>query len=484
MSSTMLHALGAPIRILLACGFTVLVACALGRWFLQACGAWGIFTRAERPVLAFAMGSAWLSSVVFALCAAQLVYKPVLVVAGAAALWIGLRGRGEPPAEALRGAQRRSPALAAVLGIAAACYLYLYLMNALAPEISPDGASYHLSLVARYLREHGFSRITTSIYAMLSQGMEMLFVFAFAFGRHSAAKVTHFTFLAATAAAMLLFGRRFRLGEGCAAVAAAFFAFSPVVGVDGTSSYNDCALALFTLLTFFLLLLWEEKQEASLLAPIGVAAGFCYAIKYTGFLAVPFALAWVLWKSRSWRAALPVALLASLFIAPWMVKDAIVIGNPVAPFFNRLFPNPYVHVSFEKLYTFFMRHYGGIAEHNWSDYRHVPWELAVAGAKLQGLLGPLFLLAPLGLWSLRQRMGRRLWAAAAIFALPWFSNVGTRFLIPSLVFVSLAMALAIWQAPRGVAAGLSILLIGAHAIGCWPSVISRWNHKQPWALKG
>ncbi|HYM11816.1 MAG TPA: discoidin domain-containing protein, partial [Bryobacterales bacterium] len=47
-----------------------------------------------------------------------------------------------------------------------------------------------------------------------------------------------------------------------------------------------------------------------------------------------------------------------------------------------------------------------------------------------------------------------------------------------------AMALAIWQAPRGVAAGLSILLIGAHAIGCWPSVISRWNHKQPWALKG
>ncbi|MBI3693474.1 MAG: glycosyltransferase family 39 protein [Acidobacteria bacterium] len=347
----------------------------------------------------------------------------------------------------------------------------------MAPEISPDGAGYHLGLVSRYLREHGFGRITTSMYAMLSQGTEMLFLFAYAFGRHSAAKMIHFAFLLATAAAMVWFGRRFRLREA-AAVAAAFFAFSPVAGVDGTSSYNDCALALFTFLTFYLLLVWEENPGPALVPAIGVAAGFCFSIKYTGFLALPFAL-WFLGR----RGALRASVFAACFIAPWMIKNAILIGNPVAPFFNSVFPNPYIHVSLERSYTFLMRHYAGLAEQNWRDYLQYPFELAIRGGKLQGLLGPLFLLAPLGLWSLRLKMGRRLWAAAALFALPWLSNNGTRFLIPSLVFLSLAMAVALWQAPRRFAVVCSAVLVVAHAVASWPPVVGWWDREMMWRLE-
>lgn len=71
-------------------------------------------------------------------------------------------------------------------------YLAAYFTNAMTPERSPDGTAYHLGLVARYLREHGFRRITTNMYANLSQGVEMLYLFAFAFGRHSAAALVHF----------------------------------------------------------------------------------------------------------------------------------------------------------------------------------------------------------------------------------------------------------------------------------------------------
>ena len=78
----------------------------------------------------------------------------------------------------------------------------------MAPEISPDGSTYHLGLVGRYIRERGFHRITTSMYANLSQGVEMLFVPPFAFGRHSAAAMVHFAFLLALPLAIALYARR------------------------------------------------------------------------------------------------------------------------------------------------------------------------------------------------------------------------------------------------------------------------------------
>ncbi len=37
-------------------------------------------------------------------------------------------------------------------------------------------------------------------------------------------------------------------------------------------------------------------------------------------------------------------------IAPWLLKNWIYFQNPVAPFFNRQFPNPFVMVGFEQTY--------------------------------------------------------------------------------------------------------------------------------------
>ena len=59
-------------------------------------------------------------------------------------------------------------------------FFVCYLSNGLAPEISPDGSSYHLGNVARDLRSHGFDWNYHSIYSSLSQGIEeMLYLVAF-----------------------------------------------------------------------------------------------------------------------------------------------------------------------------------------------------------------------------------------------------------------------------------------------------------------
>ena len=84
---------------------------------------------------------------------------------------------------------------------------------------------------------------------------------------------------------------------------------------------------------------------------------------------------------------------------------------------------------------------------------------------MEGFLGPLFLLAPLALLALRFREGRQLLLAAAVFGAAYFSNIGTRFLIPMVPFVALALALAVANVPW-----LLLVLVVAHAVSCLPPV--------------
>src|SRR5581483_8444362 len=351
----------------------------------------------------------------------------------------------------------------------------VYVANAMAPEISPDGSAYHLGVVSRYLREGGFHRITTNMYANLSQGGEMLFVFAFAFGMHSAAALTHCAFLFALPLLMVCYGRRF--GFPIAAVCGALLvALSPVIGSDGTSAYIDVALAAAAFALFYLLQIWDTSRDRSLWVPIGLLAGFLYALKYTGGLAVPYALGFVLWKSYRKRTPLlpPLAVIGTLAAAmmlPWMIKNWIWVGNPFSPLLNTVFPNPYVTIGFEQEYLQSLRHY------DLASAREIPRAVTIRGS-LGGLLGPVFLLSPVALFALIRRAGRQLLLAALVFGLPFVANIGCRFTIPALPFIGLAMALVLTNVP-----GLAPALIAIHAVLSWPGVIPRYADPGVWYLR-
>ena len=346
----------------------------------------------EESLLAFIVGSACLSELMFAVAAVHLARTWVFVVVGTAALaGAFLAGAFRPAAT---GKLPAMPRLAWVLYVSVfLAFAYYYLGQALAPEMSPDGATYHLGTVLKYYHAHGFVRLTTNMYANLSQGLELLFLFAFAFGKHSAAALVHFTFLASLPLLMICYGRRLRR-PWVGVSAAIFFYAAPVVGMDGSIAYNDVAVAAVLFSVFYLLEIWDETRNSYLLIPIGILAGWSYAIKYTAALAIPYALGFVLWRLRHAhrpvvRPILLVSALAALFVAPWMVKNAVWMSNPVAPFANRFFPNPYVHISMEEDYRRHLQHY------DLRSYAQIPLELAVGGTALTGLFGPLFLLTPL-----------------------------------------------------------------------------------------
>ncbi len=399
--------------------------------------------RTEYFALAFVAGAACFSQIIFLLASIHLARKGVFIALGVLAIAGAFAARRSiPRGAAFAPIPRRwkwfCGALFAAFGV-------VYLIHAMAPEMSPDGVAYHLPFVDRYLRAHGFESTPGDFYGSLSQGIELLFMPAVSLGGHSSAALFHFLFLVDLPLLMICYGRRF--GFPVPAAAAAFLVFaSPIVGWDGSSAYVDVAAAAVVFAAFYLLQIWDAEREPNLLIVIGALAGFAYATKYTAAIAIPYALGFVTWKllrgrKKLLRPLVMVSAATAAFVLPWVIKNAVQIGNPLAPFANQLFPNPYVHVSFELQYLTYLRHY------HLTSWFGAPWELAVKGERLQGFFGPVFLLLPLALLALRRPAGRRLLFAGAVFALPWFLNIGSRFLIPAAPLLALAFVLALQRLP-------------------------------------
>lgn len=434
--------MNAVIYVLLGWLLTIATCIALGTWVKRALGltveGW------LDVVYRFLLGAAALSLLVFALASMRLIHKGTIYAVAVVAIFSVLRQIPRLPRP--RWHWSAIPFLA---------YALFYLSHAMAPEHSPDGMSYHLGLVARYYREHGIVWLPANMYASLSQGLEMLFLFAFSIGRHSSAALVHFTFLLALP---VLLGSSYGLRGWLAGL---FVFVIPVVGIDGISAYNDVALAVVLFACYEAMEQWRNTGQPAWVSAAALLAGFAFSIKYTGIVALVFLLpAWRLW---------PRWLLAAACALPWLLKNWLWSGNPLAPFYNAWFENPWFSVEFENDFRSFLRHYD-IA--NFSEWFR---EILIGGPRLGGTLGPLAILLATAVLGIRNSKTRRPLLAAALMLLVYPLNIGTRFLIPALPFLSLAL---FEFAPR--LAPIAVLL---GAILSWPSVMALYASPHTWRLE-
>lgn len=449
------HSLPRVVPILCGAGFTIATCAATGLLLLRALRL--TFDRAEQLLFGFVSGAALLSTVVFFLCVVHQARTGVFLALGAGA--IGAAVPHLPRKLSLRINWLYFSLFAIVF--------FVYLFNALAPEVSPDGSGYHLGNVIRTYEHHGFAWNYLSIYAAFPQGVEMLFLVAYSIGGMPAAAMVHLAFLCVLAGLLICYGRRF----GCprAGMFAAVLVFaSPVIGLVGVSAYNDVALATYIFAGFYSAQVFSDDSNPNVLFLLGIFCGFAFAIKYTGWLLFPYAI--LLLRGRGLARFQPAA--ASIAL-PWAVRNWIWIGNPLAPFFNRWFPNRLYSTDLEASYLADLRHVEGF-RHWWE----VPLDLTLYGAKLPGFLGPVFLLAPLALLSLRFPLGRKLLAAFVVFSLPFCLNPAARFLIPGIPFLALAMGLAMQNSP-----GVLPALAGFHVLLSLPPVMPAYCAEWAWRIR-
>ena len=434
--------------------FTTTVCLAAGRILLRSTGA--TLDRYEEDALGFVIGAGAVSLLVFVIAALHIAQKGVYLAVGlaiiAAAVRLGAHHNVVPAFPPLPRFWRWF--LVALFS----AFTVVYFFNAMAPEFSPDGASYHLGVVSRYARAHSLLRFPMNMYGSLSQGIEMLYLMAYTFGRHSSAALVHYAFLLSLTFSVLSFGRR--VGKPLAGLGGAMLVYiAPIIGIDGTTAYVDVAVAAIVFAVFYLVQIWDADRRTPLLPVIGLTAGFAYAAKYSAFIAVIYAVGYVLWRARQIRPAAIVALCSLALAIPWAARDALWYGNPFAPMLNAWFPNVLMHVSREQEWTAWLRSYDLASR--WS----IPLDLTVRGG-LNGIFGPVFLLLPFALLTLRTSVCRRVLFAGALFSIPYAANIGARFLIPALPFFAFALAYVIAARPAALGA-----VVAFHAVASWPACV-------------
>lgn len=324
-------------------------------------------------------------------------------------------------------------------------FLIVYLLAALAPETGFDALNYHLGVPRLYLEAGGLVPAPHIVYSSFPFFIEMLFTWGLLLQGETLAKLFHFFFAAALTLAVFAYARR-RLGGSAAAPAALALIASPLVGYLSQTAYVDLALAHFIFLSYVCFERAIERRDSQWFLLAGTFCGLACATKYSGILAPLLLAGWLARAyAKSWKSAvgpaLAVAVPCVFLTLPWLVKNWLWIGNPVAPIFSDWLPNPWFGTEEYRSWLKATNNWAGFPG-DWREFLLAPWRLATQSVLFVGSPGPLFFLLPIALPALlRHRELRRLGLfAAALFYLQLLTSKLLRYHVTVFPFLALLIA--------------------------------------------
>jgi hypothetical protein len=230
----------------------------------------------------------------------------------------------------------------AFLALFLALMLAMAFLNALAPATKWDALTYHLTgpkLYAEAGRVHGE---IDNHYLGFPQLTEMLYLWLMAWrGAGAGAALIHWLFGALTLMLVGAYAGRFAGGLRVGLLAAAVLLTAETIWWEFGWPYVDLTTMAYIAAAFVLLDAWRAERRVLLLVEAGLMAGCALGAKYTAVGAVVGLGALALWSARGGRAQARALLSGGLRFggaalagfAPWLVKNALLYGNAVYPFF-------------------------------------------------------------------------------------------------------------------------------------------------------
>jgi hypothetical protein len=223
------------------------------------------------------------------------------------------------------------------LAAAAVCAL-----SAFSPITYYDSLVYHLALPSYYLIQGKIAPAVFNLYSFFPANTEMLYLFIL--GRfpepESIINLVTFGFSILTAATLFDWLRE-EFDDKTAWLSVALWATMPAVMLLSVGGYIEIPLAFYSLMSlraFSLYLNLNHDRRWLLLS--GLFGGFACATKYTGAITPLFLGLYLIWNLRADKKnRLSTIFLFGLAIVipvfPWLLRNAVAIGNPVFPFFYR-----------------------------------------------------------------------------------------------------------------------------------------------------
>lgn len=355
--------------------------------------------------------------------------------------------------------------------IALACFTAFALLIAglrtLAPPTAWDSLVYHLTGPKLYMQAHRLHHDLDLPYLGFPQAGSMLFLWGLLIGGPQLSQLMHFTFALLTLP--LLRSIADQLAPGRGGLAMALILSVPSAALLASWAYVEW-IAMFGGIAAFMLLHRGGSQANSQVSDSSgedgprfashrtkylILAGFFAAlslnVKYTSVGIVAGLLIFAAWQFRSFRRTLALAGLIFGFIAPYLLKNLLLTGNPTYPF---LFGGAFWD---ESRATWYSRPGTGLSI---QELALAPWEATIWGVEgkfVEGhppygaTIGPAMLaLVPLGLFGLswlgaeKRRVLIGILIVAGSAYIIWLAELGfsvllvqTRLLFPALPFVVL-----------------------------------------------
>jgi hypothetical protein len=379
----------------------------------------------------------------------------------------------------------KRPGAAALIAAFALVVLQGPCWVALGPEVGWDADVYHLAIPARYLQLNGIEVTPFSMFSAFPAAMEMLYLLALALSGEAAAKLIHLELGLLTFALLYCVARR--ESARCALLAIVFLATEPLIYAEMGWAYADLFGAFYALFATVSWLDWRRSGRRELLVRAGVFAGACLSTRYLGgtVLLTLLALTWLAPRAgsagRRLEASLWIGGLATLMLSPWLLRNALLTGNPVAPVLQGVFHAPgtefFSEIAIAQTIAFDRAIGMG---RDAVAYLMLPWNLTVGSTpgtyrnSFGFQIGALHVIslvagAAVCVWRRRSDMALLL-LQAWIFASAWFLVFQeVRFLLPLAATLSWVGAWAFDQLlPEARRWRAALLSIPAIALGyCW-----------------
>jgi hypothetical protein len=344
---------------------------------------------------------------------------------------------------------------ALVLGV-----LFLAWVQAVSPPIGNDALAYHLFHPKEFLRQGNLGPIPYARESLWPYLTETLFMLGLSLSGTALAQLFHWAFYVMTAALSGAFCLRF-FDRRTAEAAVLIFLFTPAAFAQAGTAYVDHALAFYCFSSIYVYALFVQNPRLPLLLVSGYLGGAAMAVKYLGIGVVAILALLETFRHRCRVIANSLLIVSAAFCACgfWYLRSWSVTGNPVFPFFPRIFGG---HGA-----TFDIAAGAGMGK-GFLAFLTLGWNMTLHPSFFGGeILGPVFLmLVPAAALFSRLRMRRPLTAAVAfgiIYLIFLFTqSQQTRFylsVIPLLAVASAYALIRLWrEGQAGIRAVIAVLM--------------------------
>ena len=385
-----------------------------------------------------------------------------------------------------------------------------------------DVLSYHLQLPKEWIALGNTRPAFHNVYSFLPGALEQAFAFlgwmsgagsdgllASGGWRLSSAQTLHAGLTLMCALLVACLTRRLAIAAGCPAsgartastIAGGLVLCTPWSIVVGSMAYNEMAMLVLGAAALLAALRRNSNPIVRGLL-VGALVGAACLVKPTAllFVGAPAGILMLRFgKLADWSRLIAGALVAGLvLLSPWLVRNAVMTGNPVFPLATGIFGtghwSPQQTSTWSDAHTFV----GSISDRFrlliFADPSAQDGANAVARyrgiSNTQWLLAfPAAVVAGLGLlvWKRSRAVGIGLVMCLSAQLIAWlgFTHLQSRFLIPCLIVIGplVGIGAGIVRTPRRLGAGLGIALVLLQGAALW-TIFAEQRRGQPNALVG